>query len=57
MDANKKHYRLCVVINAIKNPQMIVFVWDNSLDKWVSEDDNSIALEIAEIPSYIASVV
>ena len=57
MEANKKHYRLCVVINAIKNPQMIVFVWDNSLDKWVSEDDNSIALEIAEIPSYIASVV
>lgn len=56
MDANKKHYRLCVVINAIKNPQMIVFVWDNSLGKWVSEDDNSIALEIAEIPSYIASV-
>ena len=56
MEANKKHYRLCVVINAIKNPQMIVFVWDNSLGKWVSEDDNSIALEIAEIPSYIASV-
>lgn len=56
MEAYKKHYRLCVVINAIKNPQMIVFVWDSSLGKWVSEDDNSIALEIEEIASYVASV-
>ena len=56
MESDKKHYRLCVVINAIKKPQMIVFIWDNSVGKWVSEDDNSIALEIEEIASYIASV-
>lgn len=56
MEIYKKHYRLCVVINAIKNPQLLVFIWDNLLRKWVSEDDNSIALAISEIPSYIASV-
>lgn len=56
MDIHKKHYRLCIVINAIKNPQLIVFIWDNLLQKWVSEDDSSIALEISTIESYIASV-
>lgn len=56
MDIHKTHYRLCVVINAIKNPQLIVFIWDKVLQKWVSEDNSSISLEISTIESYIASV-
>lgn len=53
---DRKNYRLCVVINAATNPQMIVFIWDNTLKQWVSEDDSSIVLSIDMKPSYIACV-
>ena len=56
MMADKDRYRLCVVINAIKNPQLIVFVWDEGQGLWVSEDDTSVALTIDMKPSYVASV-
>ena len=56
MMADKDNYRLCVVINAVKAPQLIVFLWDESQKAWVSEDDTSIALTIDMKPSYIASV-
>jgi len=56
MHDDKKNYRLCVVINAVINPQMIVFIWDNTLKQWVSEDDSSIVLSIDMKPSYIACV-
>ena len=53
---DRKNYRLCVVINAAINPQMVVFFWDNTLEQWVSEDDPSIVLSIDMKPSYIACV-
>lgn len=53
---DKKNYRLCVVINAIKNPQMVVFIWDNFSKQWLSEDDSTIVLSIDMKPSYIACV-
>lgn len=56
MHDDRKNYRLCVVINAATNPQMIVFIWDNTLKQWVSEDDSSIVLSIDMKPSYIACV-
>lgn len=56
MMADKDNYRLCVVINAVKAPQLIVFLWDESQKSWVSEDDTSITLTIDMKPSYIASV-
>lgn len=56
MMREKKYYRLCVVINAITHPQMIVFLWDNLLKQWVSEDDSNIVLSIDLKPSYIACV-
>ena len=56
MHNDRKNYRLCVVINATINPQMIVFIWDDTLKQWVSEDDSSIVLSIDIKPSYLASV-
>lgn len=56
MCADRKNYRLCLVINAVISPQMVVFIWDNSLEQWVSEDDSSIVLSIDMKPSYIACV-
>ncbi|MBR4129226.1 MAG: DUF3883 domain-containing protein [Bacteroidaceae bacterium] len=56
MMKDKKHYRLCVVVNAVRNPQMVVFVWDESLRQWVSEVDSTMILDIDMKPSYIASV-
>lgn len=56
MHDDRKNYRLCVVINAATNPQMIVFIWDSTLKQWVSEDDSSIVLSIDMKPSYIACV-
>ena len=56
MFKDKKNYRLCVVINAKVNPQMIVFVYDGSSGQWVSEDDPSIVLSIDMKPTYIAYV-
>ena len=56
MMKDKKHYRLCVVVNAVRNPQMVVFVWDESLRQWVSEVDSTMVLDIDMKPSYIASV-
>lgn len=56
MEDNRKNYRLCIVINAVTNPQLIVFIWDNTLKQWVSEDDSSTVLIIDMKPSYIACV-
>lgn len=56
MFKDKKNYRLCVVINAKVNPQMIVFVWDSMTEQWVSEEDSSIVLSIDMKPTYIAYV-
>lgn len=56
MMKDKQNYRLCIVINAIKKPQMIVFIWDSSLNQWVSEDDPTIILSVDIKPSYIACV-
>lgn len=56
MMRERKYYRLCVVINAITHPQMIVFLWDSMSKQWVSEDDSNIVLSIDLKPSYIARV-
>ena len=56
MMSNKGCYRLCVVINAIKNPTLITFVWDEDMQAWVSDSDTSICLKIDLKPSYLAVV-
>jgi hypothetical protein len=56
MMSNKGCYRLCVVINAIKNPTLIKFVWDEDMQAWVSDSDTSICLKIDLKPSYLAVV-
>lgn len=56
MMANKDCYRLCVVINAINNPQLVVFIWKEDLGAWVSDTDESIVLTIDLKPSYLAVV-
>lgn len=54
MMANKDSYRLCVVVNALVSPMMVVFVWDEVVNAWVSDKDESIVLKIT--PSYLAEV-
>lgn len=56
MMANKDCYRLCVVTNAIKNPYLVVFIWKENLEAWVSDKDDSIVLTIDVRPSYLAAV-
>ena len=56
MMENKDSYRLCVVTNAIKNPTLIVFVWDEAQKEWVSDEDENIILKIEVKPSYLATV-
>ena len=56
MMSNKDCYRLCVVTNAIKNPSLIKFIWDESLRAWVSDEDETISLSIELKPSYLAIV-
>ena len=56
MMANKGCYRLCVVTNAIKKPYLVVFIWKENLEAWVSDKDDSIVLTIDVRPSYLAAV-
>ena len=56
MMSNKGCYRLCVVINAIKNPSLIKFIWNESMGAWVSDDDETICLSVELKPSYLAVV-
>ena len=56
MMSNKDRYRLCVVTNAVKNPSLIKFIWDESLGEWVSDEDETISLTIELKPSYLAIV-
>ena len=53
---NKDCYRLCVVTNALCNPSLIIFVWDDEQSAWVSDIDQSIKISIEEKPSYLAVV-
>lgn len=53
---NKDCYRLCVVTNALCNPSLIIFVWDDEQLAWVSDIDQSIKISIEEKPSYLAVV-
>ena len=53
---NKDCYRLCVVTNALCNPSLIIFVWDDEQSVWVSDIDQSIKISIEEKPSYLAVV-
>lgn len=55
MEQYKDDYRLCVVFNAIKTPQLVIFIWDSDLKKWVAETDSSLILDI-ETSSYEARV-
>lgn len=56
MMADKDNYRLCVVTNAIKKPELVVFLWDERLKTWVSEEDTTVVLTIDLRPTYVASV-
>lgn len=56
MVANKDTYRLCVVINAVINPSLITFVWNEATSSWVSDIDETIKISIETIPSYHAYV-
>ena len=56
MMRNQGCYILCVVINAIKKPDLIKFIWDESQSVWVSDIDQDIKMKIEEIPSYLAVV-
>jgi len=56
MRQDKKNYRLCVVFNAIRKPELIVFLWDPAIKAWVAEIDSSIVLEVETKESYIARV-
>lgn len=57
MNQDRDNYRLCVVFNAIKSPQLVVFIWDYALEKWVTELDQSIILDIETRESYVARMV
>lgn len=54
MNQYKDDYRLCIVFNAIKLPQLVIFIWDSALRKWVSESDSSIVLNIETRESFEA---
>lgn len=56
MKAYKDSYRLCVVTNAVSNPTLVKFIWDEGLNAWVSDLDESIVLTIDMKPSYLAVV-
>lgn len=56
MNANKNDYRLCVVINAVTSPQLIVFVYDIVYDAWISDCDPTIKLSFELHPSYVARI-
>lgn len=56
MNANKDDYRLCVVINAILSPKMIVFIYDKSSGAWVSDCNPTIKLSFDVHPTYVARV-
>jgi hypothetical protein len=44
------------VTNALCNPSLIIFVWDDEQSAWVSDIDQSIKISIEEKPSYLAVV-
>ena len=56
MKAYKDSYRLCVVTKAVSNPTLVKFIWDEDLNAWVSDLDESIVLTIDMKPSYLAVV-
>lgn len=54
MNKNKDIYRLCIVMNAIEEPEIYVFI-NNNNNTWVLEDDGSIQLNIDEQVAAIAT--
>ena len=56
MLGHKMNYILCVVTEAIKNPTLINFIWDEGRSAWVSDRDPNILLSIELKPSYLAVV-
>lgn len=53
MMSDSGSYRLCIVINALKTPELFTFIKDE--EKWVSEEDPSLTLSFKEV-GYIATL-
>ena len=48
---SKRKYRICIVINALKNPEIFEFISDNQRQSWFSEQ----SLSCLKIKEYIAA--